>query len=262
MRLPAVAVVVQQRVVERSRQRVDVGAPIGLAAAQLFRGGEQRRVACPARFAGRIDEPGQAEIDQHAAAVGTQQDVGGLDVAMDDAAQRGQPPDPRRRPRTAAGPAPKLNAPCRARWILPAPALDVLPSRSTSSRGRSRRSSVDHDEAGMAVEAGHRHDLAFELADEGRVARQLGVHDLHGGDLAGFARLVDLAPAAAAQQMFQLPAVEHVARLQRRRPGGRRGLRRIAAARQDGDAAVQLDQLAGRRAQAHGPVRLASARTN
>src|SRR5262249_43564039 len=121
------------------------------------------------------------------------------------------------------------------------PALDVLHDVVPAPEVRRVAEVVDADQVRGPAEAGEGDDLALEVLDEGRVARQLRGQHLEGRLLAGAGGAEDLAPAAVAQQPDELPAVQRVADLRAARALAGRAVRRGVAGAA-GDAAGQLGQ--------------------
>ncbi len=157
-RLAAEGGTAREHLVEHRAEREDVGAVVGGFAAHLLRGhvpGRSQHEAGAGRWrgrqvrdgrvlAGRLDQPGQPEVEDLGAAVGRHEDVVGLQVAVDDAlrvrgrqalrdlaGQVGRRSRRRAPPRSAPPPASRLRAaPARRRGRRRPRPRRTPPSRS------------------------------------------------------------------------------------------------------------------------------------
>ena len=168
----------REHVEEHRAERVDVGAHADLLAADLLgrdvvHGAQQPAGAAVVDAAELHGEPEVGQVD---VALGVEQDVGGLDVAVDEAARvrgverGGHRGDDRRR---ALGLEPALAAQHRAQVL----ALDVAHDLEQHAVLLARV--VDRDDVRMVERRGDLR-LRDEAAAEGRVVRQRGRDQLDG----------------------------------------------------------------------------------
>ncbi len=185
-----------EALVDHAPERVDVRRRADILAADLLRGHvveRAERLAGPGEV-GRLAVLGQAEVG-HVGRLAVQQDVAGLDVAVDEAA-RVQRVDPFRGAGEHADRRRDVETPVGHEPVVQRPAGDQLLDQIGQAALFARPEHGDHVRVGDLLGRG---DLALEAPHEHLVLRELGGNDLDRHGSAAFGdTLEDDAHAATA----------------------------------------------------------------